>query len=182
MATRGHIAIKENGKYKYIYNHWDSDIEQLGVTLFKFYKDADKVRALINLGNVSSVGETIENNASCYKEHMDLNNNHPGTVAMYREGRMWKDYDYYNPDKQWEDCKPTETEEIDELFSGKFIEWIYIFDVEENKWYMAYDRENYELKDLEEMLHNEENAMRYAELININKKYRKAFVERCLSA
>ena len=73
-------------------------------------------------------------------------------------------------------------EEIDELFSGKFIEWIYIFDVEENKWYMAYDRENYELKDLEEMLHNEENAMRYAELININEKYRKAFVERCLSA
>ena len=91
-------------------------------------------------------------------------------------------YDYYNPDKQWDDCKPTETEEIDELFSGKFIEWIYIFDVEENKWYMAYDRENYELKDLEEMLHNEENAMRYAELININEKYRKAFVERCLSA
>ena len=182
MATRGHIAIKENGKYKYIYNHWDSDIEQLGVTLFKFYKDADKVRASINLGNVSSAGETTENNASCYKDHMDLNNNHPGTVAMYREGRMWKDYDYYNPDKQWEDCKPTETEEIDELFIGKFIEWIYIFDVEENKWYMAYDRENYELKDLEEMLHNEENAMRYAELTNINEKYRKAFVERCLSA
>ena len=61
MATRGHIAIKENGKYKYIYNHWDSDIDQLGVTLFKFYKDADKVRALIDLGDVSSVGEKIEN-------------------------------------------------------------------------------------------------------------------------
>ena len=47
---------------------------------------------------------------------------------------------------------------------------------------MAYDKENYELKDLEEMLHNEENAMRYAELINIMEKYRKSFVERCLSA
>ena len=127
MATRGHIAIKENGKYKYIYNHWDSDIEQLGVTLFKFYKDADKVRALINLGNVSSVGETIENNASCYKDHMDLNNNHPGTVAMYREGRMWKDYDYYNPDKQWEDCKPVETEDLDEVLGEEFT---YIFDVD----------------------------------------------------
>ena len=183
MATRGFIAIKEDGKYKYIYNHYDSDIESLGVTLFKHYKDVDKVRALINLGDVTSVGCTIENNASCYKEHMELENYHTrGTVALFREGRTWKDFDYYTPDRQWEDCKPTETEDIDELFGGQFIEWVYIFDVEENKWHMAYDKENYELKDLEEMLHNEENAMRYAELINIMEKYRKAFVERCLSA
>ena len=179
MATRGHIAIKENGKYKYIYNHWDSDIEQLGVTLFKFYKDADKVRALINLGNVSSVGETIENNASCYKEHMDLNNNHPGTVAMYREGRMWKDYDYYNPDKQWEDCKPVETEDLDEVLGEEFT---YIFDVDKNKWYMGYYKENFELKDLDVILHTSENVKRYAELIGIAPQYQQKFCGRCLSA
>ena len=179
MATRGHIAIKENGKYKYIYNHWDSDIEQLGVTLFKFYKDADKVRTLINLGNVSSVGETIENNASCYKEHMDLNNNHPGTVAMYREGRTWKDYDYYNPDKQWEDCKPAETEDLDEVLGEEFT---YIFDVDKNKWYMGYYKENFELKDLGVILHTSENVKRYAELIGIAPQYQQKFCDRCLSA
>ena len=185
MATRGRIAIKENGKYKYIYNHWDSDIEQLGVTLFKFYKDADKVRALINLGNVSSVGETIENNACCYKEHMDLNNNHPGTVAMYREGRTWKDYDYYNPDKQWEDCKPTEVDTLEEVLDVENVlgeEFIYIFDVEKNKWYMAYNREDFELKDLDVILHSSENVKRYAELIGISDRFKQAFYDRCLNA
>ena len=28
MSTRGHIAIKENRKYKYIYNHHDSYIDE----------------------------------------------------------------------------------------------------------------------------------------------------------
>ena len=37
MSTRGHIAIKENGKYKYIYNHHDSYIDGLGITLYKYY-------------------------------------------------------------------------------------------------------------------------------------------------
>ena len=31
MSTRGHVAIKENGKYKYIYNHHDSYIDGLGL-------------------------------------------------------------------------------------------------------------------------------------------------------
>ena len=37
MSTRGRIAIKENGKYTYIYNHCDSYIDGLGIILYKFY-------------------------------------------------------------------------------------------------------------------------------------------------
>ena len=48
MATRGHIAIKENGKYKYVYNQWDSYIDNLGITLYKLYKEVDKIKELIN--------------------------------------------------------------------------------------------------------------------------------------
>ena len=47
---------------------------------------------------------------------------------------------------------------------------------------MTYGKENYELKDLEEMLHNAENAMRDADLINMSEKYRKSFVEKCMNA
>lgn len=60
MSTRGHIAIKENGKYKYIYNHHDSYIDGLGITLYKHYQDVNKVRELISLGNTSSIGATVE--------------------------------------------------------------------------------------------------------------------------
>lgn len=41
MSTRGRIAIKENGKYTYIYNHCDSYIDGLGIILYKFYKDVN---------------------------------------------------------------------------------------------------------------------------------------------
>lgn len=52
MSTRGHVAIKENGKYKYIYNHHDSYIDGLGITLYKYYKDANKVKELIALSKM----------------------------------------------------------------------------------------------------------------------------------
>lgn len=48
MSTRGRIAIKENGKYTYIYNHCDSYIDGLGIILYKFYKDVNKVKGLIS--------------------------------------------------------------------------------------------------------------------------------------
>lgn len=60
MSTRGHVGIKENGKYTYIYNHHDSYIHGLGITLYQHYKDVDKVRELIAFGNTSSIGSTVE--------------------------------------------------------------------------------------------------------------------------
>lgn len=186
MATRGRIAIKENGKYRYVYNHYDSHIDSLGVTLFKHYKDADTVRALINLGDLSSVGITVDNNASCYKEHIALKNvKTKGTVAFFREGRTWEDFDYYKPDEDWENCKPTEVDTLEEVLNVEEVlgeEFVYIFDVEENKWYMAYNREDFELKDLDVMLHTSDNVKRYAELIGIAEQYKQAFYDRCLSA
>ena len=64
MSTRGHIAIKENGKYKFIYNHHDSYIDGLGITLYKYYKDVNKVKELIALGNTSSIGSIVEEGGS----------------------------------------------------------------------------------------------------------------------
>ena len=64
MSTRGRIAIKENGKYTYIYNHCDSYIDGLGIILYKFYKDVNKVKGLISLGNTANVGPTVEEGGS----------------------------------------------------------------------------------------------------------------------
>lgn len=92
MSTRGHVAIKENGKYKYIYNHHDSYIDGLGITLYKYYKDVNKVKELIALGNTSSIGSTVEEGGSkTYKEHLDKPLEQRGTVAAFRDINRWKD-------------------------------------------------------------------------------------------
>ena len=59
MSTRGHIAIKENGKYKYIYNHHDSYIDGLGITLYKYYKNVNKVKELIGRSWRSTATKTV---------------------------------------------------------------------------------------------------------------------------
>lgn len=107
MSTRGHVAIKEDGKYKYIYNHHDSYIDGLGITLYKYYKDVNKVKELIALGNTSSIGSTVEEGGSkTYKEHLDKPLEQRGTVAAFRDINRWEDC---CETTEWEDEKPLET-------------------------------------------------------------------------
>lgn len=176
MSTRGHVAIKENEKYRYIYNHHDSYIDGLGITLYKHYNNADTVRALIGLGNTSSIYNTIENTANSYREHLDRPLEDRGTVAYFRESKRWEDYCSY--EVTWEECEALETEDVSEVLGEEFT---YIFDVEENKWYMAYDDDKYQLRDLEEVIHSKElleklfSDMYYQE-------YLPKFYEKCLNA
>lgn len=61
MATCASISvINEDKHYKTIYVHFDGYIDGLGNTLYNFYKDEEKVNELINLGDASSIDETIE--------------------------------------------------------------------------------------------------------------------------
>ena len=78
MSTRGRIAIKENGKYTYIYNHCDSYIDGLGIILYKFYKDVNKVKGLISLGkqeleNIINTDGKAEIKCSFCKKKYDFN-------------------------------------------------------------------------------------------------------------
>ena len=149
MSTRGHVAIKENGKYRYIYNHHDSYIDGLGITLYQHYKDADKVRELIALGNTSSIGATVEEGGSkTYREHLDKPLEERGTVAAFRDINRWEDCSEHS---EWEEEKPIETEYLSDVLGQDFT---YIFDVEENRWFVAYWNDNYILRDLEKVLHS----------------------------
>lgn len=61
MATRSRIGIKnQDGTVTSIYCHWDGYLEHVGEILAKHYRDENKVRALMVLGNASSLGESIE--------------------------------------------------------------------------------------------------------------------------
>lgn len=60
MATRSSIFEKTPTGYRGIYCHWDGYLEHNGDLLHKHYQDPDKVRRLIDLGSISSLGERVE--------------------------------------------------------------------------------------------------------------------------
>lgn len=144
MSTRGHVGIKENGKYTYIYNHHDSYIHGLGITLYQHYKDVDKVRELIAFGNTSSIGSTVEGSERC----------------------------------ELGDGKPIETEYLSDVLGEDFT---YIFDVEENRWYVAYWKDKYILRDLKAVLHSKTLLEKlFSEMYT--EEYLPTFYEKCLNA
>ena len=60
MATRSRIGILENdGSVTSIYCHWNGYISHNGRILREHYKTEEKVRELISLGDLSSLGEKI---------------------------------------------------------------------------------------------------------------------------
>ena len=55
MSTRSRIGLElPNGNIYSVYHHWDGYPEWLGVTLNEHYNTDDKVRELIDGGNMSS--------------------------------------------------------------------------------------------------------------------------------
>jgi hypothetical protein len=60
MGTRSTIAIQNsNGTVTGIYCHWDGYVEHNGKILASSYTTEAKVRELIALGDLSSLGETV---------------------------------------------------------------------------------------------------------------------------
>ena len=60
MATRSTIAMKTpEGKIRAIYCHWDGYIDHNGKILIGNYTDPAKVKALIDLGDISSLREEV---------------------------------------------------------------------------------------------------------------------------
>lgn len=61
MSTRCLIGIEYDDKtIRYIYCHCDGYIEGVGKTLKKHYTDIDTIHKLLDLGNISSLGEIPE--------------------------------------------------------------------------------------------------------------------------
>ena len=60
MGTRSPIALEfADGTVEQIYCHWDGYLEHNGQILQKHYSDPFKLRDLIDLGDMSSLGERI---------------------------------------------------------------------------------------------------------------------------
>ena len=72
MATRSTIAIENtDGTVRQIYCHFDGYLDHVGRTLFENYSTQDAMSALIDLGDLSSLGERLAPNED--EEHSYAN-------------------------------------------------------------------------------------------------------------
>lgn len=61
MATRSTISVlNEDGTVITVYCHWDGGFWRNGPVLQEFYNDETSVRELLAMGNISSLGETLD--------------------------------------------------------------------------------------------------------------------------
>lgn len=68
MSTRSRIAmVYEDGTVKSIYCHFDGYPSGVGKTLNKYYTDPEKVKALMELGDISALGITTEHKPEDWK-------------------------------------------------------------------------------------------------------------------
>ena len=141
MATRSTISIVDvrtkDGQGKQIYSHWDGYPSHNGKILLEHYQDAEKVKALIELGNISSLAENVTpektgNKRDWNSEVKDyvltpttvphsFEEPHSGVVVAYmrdrgEEGQEAKTFQGKTPNKKY-------SEEYDYLFVESEKQW-----------------------------------------------------------
>ena len=120
MATRSRIAIEyPNGSVQSIYCHNDGYLDHNGRILNNFYTDREKVRALIKLGDISSLSKEIFPTGP----HSFSNPQGDVVVAYHRDrGELGTD--------------AADHARVDEFFHGDIEEYGYLL-TKEDKWVFA---------------------------------------------
>jgi hypothetical protein len=141
MSTRSLITIEQpDGTYRAIYCHCDGYLTHNGAMLLDHYKDRNKVQELLNLGDLSVLAPNV---------HPDPAKSHSFEYGERQEGVVVA----YQRDRGEANCD-AKIMSLDELFEQSWIEYFYVFDLN-NEWkYYDYD-EPYELKDVREDLDKE---------------------------
>lgn len=133
MGTRSTIWYKnKNEQYEGIYCHWDGYLDNNGIILLNHYKDINKIKALIELGNISSLKENIYPNLDeIHSFEKPINN----VVIAYTRDRG-------------EELKKYLVTSLNGI-SKKAEEYNYVF--ENNEWYLF---NNGCLESLKELINN----------------------------
>jgi hypothetical protein len=86
MSTRSYIGVSgpegPNPTVKFIYCHFDGYPEGVGMTLAKHFDTPFKVDKLIELGDISSLGETLDETVSYRRDLKRNDGNDAATVPL----------------------------------------------------------------------------------------------------
>lgn len=105
MGTRSTIALEfADGTVEQVYCHWDGYLEHNGRILAEHYSDPFKLRDLIDLGDMSSLGERIGTQHAFDKAPK-------GECTFYKrdrnesgcEAKKFKDFNDYKANHQYEE-------------------------------------------------------------------------------
>jgi hypothetical protein len=112
MATRSTISIKENGKIRSIYCHWDGYPSNNGAILLEHYTTSEKINELINLGAISCLKDNV--NPDPTSSH-SFDNSQENVVIAYIRDRG-EDSDERLIIDEYTNQKDIKGEEYDYLF------------------------------------------------------------------
>lgn len=117
MATRSLIGKQtQNGLVRNIYCHWDGYPEHNGYLLMRFYNTPEKVDQLLDLGNLSSLGQEIGEKQD-FNDHDNHNRNWCLAYGRDRGG--------INEEATFES--------YDGFLKSQGIDYIYLYTLD-NKW------------------------------------------------
>lgn len=106
MGTRSTIALEyADGTVDQVYCHWDGYLSHNGQILFDHYKDPFKLRGLIDLGDISSLGPGIGekhsfDDASTYEDTTFYGRDRGETGVS---AKRFKDFEDYKANHQYEE-------------------------------------------------------------------------------
>ena len=134
MATRSTIALEfADGTVGQVYCHWDGYLSYNGALLNDHYKDPFKVRELIDMGDLSSLGSEIGR-----KHDFD--------------SRIVDECTFYGRDRKDADSEATYFADFSEYFTESQSEdYDYILR-KDGQWYVRHDGSNREFINLDAAL------------------------------
>ena len=106
MSTRSLIGIKNDVGITYVYCHFDGYLDGVGKTLVENYDTEDKVRDLLEKGDMSSLGDSIDTcdfyNEDDSKAFTFTGHGEGLKDVYYKHGQnSWADYIYLFEDGEW---------------------------------------------------------------------------------
>jgi len=137
MGTRSAIVMHDGNhqNYRGVYCHWDGYPEYNGMILLEHYLDINKVKELISLGDLSSLGDEIG-------EKHAFNNRDEKYCTFYGRDRGEPETDA----KEF-----VSLEDVIDYYTPAGIEYIYVFrpnDYEDWSCYRVHDKEYINLYDV----------------------------------
>ena len=107
MATRSFIAKKESdSSYTAVYCHWDGYPEGVGETLKNFYSNPQDIQKLLEGGDMSSLGKTLNETVYYTQRGEDLHISIAHSLNELIKSARNVDADYlYVFDKEWSHIK-----------------------------------------------------------------------------
>jgi len=133
MSTNSNIGIvNKDGSVESIYCHWDGYIEHNGLILMLYYQDEQKIRDLINLGDISSLHRNVNIPEGISHNFESIND---GICVAYHRDRG-------------EDKHIALNDNVSDFLKKRWQEYNYLYDVSEKKWKVTFG----ESKQLEDLL------------------------------